>query len=104
MAITGSYWRAWQLLLIMTAHNPEEFGSLGWDSYPTLRAMMEMCITSQFVVPPPTLASSTGGRPGQGASYTYIFIDLVFISVLNPEMLVILIDCESFIFLTKNAT
>jgi integrator complex subunit 1 len=60
MAITASYWRAWQLLLIMTAHNPEEFGSLGWKSYPTLRAMMEMCITSQFVFPPPTLASNTG--------------------------------------------
>ena len=30
MAITGSYWKAWQLLLIMSAHNPVEFGALGW--------------------------------------------------------------------------
>ena len=54
MAITASYWKAWQLLLIMTAYNPEEFGTAGWKNYPTLRAMMEMCITNQFVFPPPT--------------------------------------------------
>ena len=45
MAITASYWKAWQMLLIMTAYNPEEFGAYGWENYPTLRAMMEMCIT-----------------------------------------------------------
>ena len=54
MAITASYWKAWQMLLIMTAYNPEEFGTAGWKSYPTLRALMEMCITNQFVFPPPT--------------------------------------------------
>jgi len=59
MAITASYWKTWQLLLIMTAHNPEEYGSVGWESYPTLRAIMEMCITNQFVFPPPTLAASS---------------------------------------------
>eukprot|EP00092_Neocalanus_flemingeri_P015764 GFUD01017066.1.p1 GENE.GFUD01017066.1~~GFUD01017066.1.p1 ORF type:complete len:2079 (+),score=577.03 GFUD01017066.1:73-6309(+) len=58
MAITASYWKAWQMLLIMTAYNPEEFGTVGWESYPTLRALMEMCITSQFVFPPPTIACS----------------------------------------------
>ena len=47
MAITASYWKAWQMLLIMTAYNPEEFGTPGWKSYPTLRALMEMCITNQ---------------------------------------------------------
>ena len=58
MAITASYWKAWQMLLIMTAYNPEEFGTVGWESYPTLRALMEMCITSQFIFPPPTIACS----------------------------------------------
>ena len=58
MAITASYWKAWQMLLIMTAYNPEEYGKYGWEHYPTLRAMMEMCITSQFVFPPPTVAAS----------------------------------------------
>jgi len=58
MAITASYWKAWQMLLIMTAYNPEEFGTVGWENYPTLRALMEMCITSQFVFPPPTIACS----------------------------------------------
>ena len=47
MAITASYWKAWQMLLIMTAYNPEDFGTAGWKSYPTLRALMEMCITNQ---------------------------------------------------------
>ena len=54
MAITASYWKAWQMLLIMTAYNPEEFGTVGWKNYPTLQALMEMCITNQFVFPPPT--------------------------------------------------
>ena len=49
MAITASYWKAWQMLLIMTAYNPEEFGTAGWKSYPTLRALMEMCITNQVI-------------------------------------------------------
>ena len=33
----------------MSAHNTVQFGALGWDSYPTLRALMEMCITSQVL-------------------------------------------------------
>ena len=72
MAITASYWKAWQMLLIMTAYNPEEFGTKGlpktggsdenvphhpvhlWKVYPTLGALIEMCITNQFIFPPPT--------------------------------------------------
>ena len=54
MAITASYWKAWQMLLIMTAYNPEEFGTDGWRDYPTLGALMEMCITNQFTFPTPT--------------------------------------------------
>ena len=49
MAITASYWKAWQMLLIMTAYNPEDFGTAGWKSSPTLRALMEMCITNQVI-------------------------------------------------------
>ena len=37
MAITASYWKTWQLLLIMTSLYPEEYGSVGWENYPTLR-------------------------------------------------------------------
>ena len=44
------------MLLFYVAHNPGHFGPLAWDSYPTLRAFMEMCITNQFVFPPPTTA------------------------------------------------
>ncbi len=44
------------MLLFYVAHNPIDFGRLAWESYPTLRAFMEMCITNQFVFPPPTTA------------------------------------------------
>ncbi len=57
MAISNAYWKAWQILVLLCAHNPAEFGAVAWENYPTLRAMMEMCITNQFVYPPPTLAS-----------------------------------------------
>ena len=57
MAISIAYWKAWQILVILCAHNPLEFGKLAWETYPTLRACMEMCITNQFnYFPPPTLA------------------------------------------------
>ena len=56
MAIATPYWTAWLVLLFYVAHNPSAFGPLAWESYPTLRAFMEMCITNQFVFPPPTTA------------------------------------------------
>jgi integrator complex subunit 1 len=56
MAIGTAYWKAWQILVLLCAHNPSEFGAIAWENYPTLRAMMEMCITNQFQYPPPTLA------------------------------------------------
>ncbi|XP_049803946.1 integrator complex subunit 1 isoform X1 [Schistocerca nitens] len=57
LAITLSYWKAWVMLLILSAHNPSRFGSIGWEKYPTLRAFMEMCITNHFQYPPPTMSS-----------------------------------------------
>ena len=57
MAIATAYWKAWLILVILCAHNPIEFGKVAWETYPTLRACMEMCITNQFnYFPPPTLA------------------------------------------------
>ncbi|CAH0555452.1 unnamed protein product [Brassicogethes aeneus] len=57
LAITGIYWKAWLMLLILSAHNPMNFGSIAWDKYPTLRMFMEMCITNHFSFPPPTMSS-----------------------------------------------
>ncbi|XP_054167329.1 integrator complex subunit 1-like [Oppia nitens] len=54
MAISDLYWKAWIQLLILTAHNPSEFGTLAWDSYPTLGVLIEMSITNHFEFPPPT--------------------------------------------------
>ena len=49
------------ILALYAAHNPSTFGSFGWTDYPTLRAFMEMCITNQFVFPPPTMFSKGDG-------------------------------------------
>lgn len=56
LAISELYWKAWIMLLIIVAHNPSTFGRSAWENYPTLRSMMEMCITNQLVFPPPTMA------------------------------------------------
>ena len=50
--------QSWIILVFYVAHNPSVFGPMVWESFPTLRAFMEMCITSQFVFPPPTLVAN----------------------------------------------
>ena len=45
LAIQERYWRVWSILLIVCAHNPTNFGKMAWDHYPTLKMLMEMCIT-----------------------------------------------------------
>ncbi|XP_035215176.1 integrator complex subunit 1-like [Stegodyphus dumicola] len=56
LAISELYWKAWTMLLIIICHNPSTFGDMAWKTYPMLRNLMEMCITNQFIFPPPTLA------------------------------------------------
>ncbi|KAG5319212.1 INT1 protein, partial [Pseudoatta argentina] len=56
LAIANLYWKGWIMLLILAAHNPSTIGALGWRRYPTLRTLMEMCITNHFSYPPPTMA------------------------------------------------
>ncbi|XP_023242494.1 integrator complex subunit 1-like [Centruroides sculpturatus] len=56
LAISELYWKAWIMLLIIVAHNPSTYGRVAWENYPTLRSMMEMCITNQIIFPPPTMA------------------------------------------------
>lgn len=65
-AIANRYWNSWMLILLITAHNPTVFGLLAWESYPTLRTLMEMCITNSFVFPPPTLAVGEKGEEMAG--------------------------------------
>ena len=48
LAIGTLYWKGWLMLLMIIAHNPANLGSEAWDVYPTLRALMEMCITNDF--------------------------------------------------------
>lgn len=48
LAISLLYWKAWNMLLMLSAHNPSTFGAYCWEQYPMLRSLMEMCITNQF--------------------------------------------------------
>lgn len=48
LAITVLYWKAWLILLMISAHNPSTFGAFCWSHYPTIKLLMEMCITNQF--------------------------------------------------------
>lgn len=48
LAISTLYWKAWLMLLMLIAHNPSSLGSDAWNLFPTLRALMEMCITNDF--------------------------------------------------------
>lgn len=51
LAVSNFYWKGWALLLVLSAHNPVTVGAEGWANYPTLRTLMEMCITNHFVFP-----------------------------------------------------
>ncbi|KAL1124337.1 hypothetical protein AAG570_000966 [Ranatra chinensis] len=51
LAISALYWKGWTILLILSAHNPAHMGTVAWQKYPTLRILMEMCITSHFAFP-----------------------------------------------------
>ncbi|KAM7343453.1 integrator complex subunit 1 [Cochliomyia hominivorax] len=48
LAITVLYWKAWLIMLMISAHNPSTFGAFCWNHYPTMKMLMEMCITNQF--------------------------------------------------------
>ncbi|KAH8402313.1 hypothetical protein KR009_011352 [Drosophila setifemur] len=48
LAIIAFYWKAWLILLMISAHNPSTFGAFCWDHYPTMKMLIEICITNQF--------------------------------------------------------
>lgn len=56
LAISSLYWKAWTILLIISAYNPATFGLAAWDNYPTLKCMIEMVMTNNYKFPPPTTA------------------------------------------------
>ncbi|CAH2207379.1 jg25560, partial [Pararge aegeria aegeria] len=47
LAITSLYWRGWMLLTMLAAHNPQGFAERAAAAYPTLRALIECCITGK---------------------------------------------------------
>lgn len=54
LAISNLYWKSWVILLVLSAFNPRTFGLTSWENYPTLKCMMEMVMTRNYVFPPPT--------------------------------------------------
>uniref|UniRef100_A0A3B3ZVG2 Uncharacterized protein n=1 Tax=Periophthalmus magnuspinnatus TaxID=409849 RepID=A0A3B3ZVG2_9GOBI len=54
LAISALYWKAWLLLLVVAAFNPQKILA-AWDSYPTLKMLMEMVMTN-YTYPPCTVA------------------------------------------------
>ncbi|XP_032315764.1 LOW QUALITY PROTEIN: integrator complex subunit 1 [Camelus ferus] len=55
LAISTLYWKAWPLLLVVAAFNPENIGLAAWEEYPTLKMLMEMVMTNNYSYPPCTL-------------------------------------------------
>ncbi|XP_042197003.1 integrator complex subunit 1 [Callorhinchus milii] len=51
LAISSLYWKAWLLLLVVTAFNPQNIGLAAWEGYPTLKMLMEMVMTNNFSYP-----------------------------------------------------
>ena len=45
LCVTSLYWRCWLLLTLVAAHNPLGFAERAAQAYPTLRALIELCIT-----------------------------------------------------------
>ncbi|KAK2152727.1 hypothetical protein LSH36_320g00001 [Paralvinella palmiformis] len=57
LAITNLYWKAWTVMLVISAFNPSKIGFAAWENYPMLKCLMEMVMTSNFRFPPPTMAT-----------------------------------------------
>uniref|UniRef100_A0A3Q3RB44 Uncharacterized protein n=1 Tax=Monopterus albus TaxID=43700 RepID=A0A3Q3RB44_MONAL len=55
LAISTLYWKAWLLLLVVAAFNPQRIGLSAWDGYPTLKMLMEMVMTNNYSYPPCTI-------------------------------------------------
>ncbi|XP_072929627.1 integrator complex subunit 1 [Epargyreus clarus] len=60
LAITSLYWRGWLLLTMLAAHNPQGFAERAAATYPTLRALIECCITGK-----PSIEWSSAGAEGE---------------------------------------
>nr|XP_043906794.1 integrator complex subunit 1 isoform X1 [Solea senegalensis]XP_043906795.1 integrator complex subunit 1 isoform X1 [Solea senegalensis] len=56
LAISTLYWKAWLLILVVAAFNPQRIGLAAWDGYPTLKMLMEMVMTNNYSYPPCTVA------------------------------------------------
>jgi len=52
LAISNLYWKSWLILLMIAASNPSTVGLVVWESYPTMKCMMEMIITGHYDFPP----------------------------------------------------
>ena len=67
MAVTQLYWKAWVTLTILGCCNPGTLGAAGWGAHPTLRTMMEMCLTGREQSLGSTVGSATAAEERQRA-------------------------------------
>ncbi|CAG0880027.1 unnamed protein product [Cyprideis torosa] len=51
LAHSSAFWKVWQIVLIITAHNPTHFGQLALEKFPMLHSLIEMCIVKEFQYP-----------------------------------------------------
>ncbi|CAB4012083.1 Hypothetical predicted protein, partial [Paramuricea clavata] len=58
LAIANLYWSGWIVILLVAAFNPSNIGEVVWKRYPTMRCLMEMVMTNNFVFPPPTMVEN----------------------------------------------
>ncbi|PZC76809.1 hypothetical protein B5X24_HaOG204126 [Helicoverpa armigera] len=64
LGITSLYWRGWLLLTMLAAHNPSQFAERAAALYPTLRALIELCITKYLLCRQPALLLELVERHG----------------------------------------
>lgn len=57
LTITAFYWKAIQILLLLSVLDAKGFGQIAWRQYPTLRICMEILMTEDYSFPPQTSIS-----------------------------------------------
>ena len=77
LVVSVLFWKAWQILLILSALDPKVFGRMTWEQYPTLRLLMEMIMTEDYNYPPQS--SITEGNFPEINSY---FFNSLFLNVV----------------------
>ncbi|GBP49811.1 Integrator complex subunit 1 [Eumeta japonica] len=83
LAITSLYWRAWLVLVMLAAHNPHSFAEHVYHKYPTLKALIEMCITNEFN---PENVGVVGGADGEAERAAILQLETHLAAASNAKL------------------